>query len=94
VEVLEAAGYPARQDDNYNTYATLLAAVKDAEGWPSDKREQVRAALEEAVSPEFSFDPQAAEWKELATLVLHQKISPLSQAEKIARIVALWRQEK
>ena len=92
-EVLEAAGYPASQDDSYNTYATLLTAVKDAERWPAEKREWVRLALEEALSPEFNFDPQAGEWKELATLVLHQKIAPLSKAEKIARIVTLWRQE-
>jgi len=93
VEVLEAAGYPASQDDSYNTYATLLAAVKDADAWPAEKREQMRAALEEALSPEFNFNPKAVEWKELAALVLHQKVSPLSKAEKIARIVALWRQE-
>jgi transcriptional regulator with XRE-family HTH domain len=93
VEVLEAAGYPASQDDSYNTYATLLSAVAQAEGWSEDKRQQVRSALEAALSPEFNFTAAAAEWKELATLVLHQKSSPTAKAEKIARIVEMWRQE-
>jgi hypothetical protein len=55
--------------------------------------EQVRAALEDALSPELNFDPKAVELKELVALVLRQKVSPLCKAEKIARIVALWRQE-
>jgi len=93
VEVLEAAGYPATQDDSYNTYAVLLDAVEQASMWPHDKREQIRSALIEAISPTFSTDPKAAEWRELTGLVLHQKIPATLKAERIARIIELWRHE-
>lgn len=90
VEVLEAAGYPPSQDDSYNTYALLLNAVENESTWTEEKRTQVHAALIEAITPEFAFNPAAAEWKDLATLVLQQKSSPTAKAEKIAHIVELW----
>ena len=94
VEVLEAAGYPATQDDSYNTYATLLAAAEREEGWPKPKREAIINALFEAMSPPFATGPAATEWRELSVLVLHQKYSPASKAEKIAAIIDLWHRER
>jgi transcriptional regulator with XRE-family HTH domain len=89
-DVLEAAGYPPAQDDSYNTYAILLDAVEHESTWPQEKRERVRDAVITALSPDFAFNPAAAEWNELATLVLQQKSSPLAKAEKIAHIIDLW----
>jgi transcriptional regulator with XRE-family HTH domain len=100
VEVLEAAGYPATQDDSYNTYAALMAAVeqgreREQQGgeWPQDKRDGVLSALYEAISPPFTTDASAAEWRELAALVLQQRAAPTSKAEKIAGIIDLWHRE-
>jgi hypothetical protein len=57
-------------------------------------QERDERALEDAycvaLSPAFAFSPAAAEWNELAILVLQQKSSPLAKAEKIAHIVDLW----
>jgi hypothetical protein len=94
VEVLEAAGYPATQDDSYNTYATLIAAVERQAEWSQSKREAVLSALYEAMSPPFATDAAATEWRELAVLVLHQKYAPASKAEKIAGIVDLWHRDR
>jgi transcriptional regulator with XRE-family HTH domain len=97
VEVLEAAGYPATQDDSYNTYAALMAAVEQGKEqggeWPQDKRDGVLSALHEAISPPFTTDASAAEWRELAVLVLQQRAAPTSKAEKIAGIIDLWHRE-
>jgi transcriptional regulator with XRE-family HTH domain len=93
VEVLEAAGYPATQDDSYNTYAALLDAVEQATTWSQAKRDQIRSALIEAISPTFSTEPGAAEWRELSSLVLHPKSPPTAKAERVARIIELWRHE-
>jgi len=94
VDVLEAAGYPATQDDSYNTYATLIAAVEQQTEWPKEKRDALLAALFEAMSPPFTTDPAATEWRELAALVLQQKYTPASKAEKIAAILDLWHREQ
>src|SRR5260370_17433394 len=100
VEVLEAACYPATQDDSYNTYAALIAAVELGRGreqqggeWPQDKRDGVLSALYEAIAPPFPTDASAAEWRELAALVLQQRAAPTSKAEKIAGIIDLWHRE-
>jgi transcriptional regulator with XRE-family HTH domain len=98
VEVFEAAGYPATQDDSYNTYAALIAAVeqgREQQGgeWPQEKRDGVLSALYEAISPPFTTDASAAEWRELAALVLQQRAAPTSKAEKIAGIIDLWHRE-
>ncbi len=100
VEVLEAAGYPATQDDSYNTYAALIAAVEQGRGreqqggeWPQDKRDGALSALYEAIAPPFTTDASAAEWRELAALVLQQRAAPTSKAEKIAGIIDLWHRE-
>lgn len=90
IEVLEAAGYPPSQDDSYNTYAVLLNAIENESTWTEERRAQVRAALIEAISPNFAFNPDAAEWKDLTTLVLQQKSAPTAKAEKIAHIIELW----
>ena len=94
VEVLEAAGYPATQDDSYNTYATLIAAVERQADWPQSKREAVLNTLFEAMSPPFATDAAATEWRELSVLVLHQRYAPASKAEKVAAIIDLWHREQ
>src|SRR5262249_16427708 len=94
VDVLEAAGYPATQDDSYNTYATLIAAVEQQTDWPKANRQPLFNALSHAMSPPFPTDSSGTEWRELATLVLHQKYTPASKAEKIAAILDLWHREQ
>jgi hypothetical protein len=59
-------------------------------GWAG----MARWAREAALSPASACDPQAGAWKGLATPVAQRKRAPVSKAEKIARIVKLWRQEK
>jgi len=92
-EVLEAAGYPATQGDSYNTYAGLMRAVETDTSWPPEKRAHVDKALIEAISPPFTTHDDAAEWRELSRLVLHQKASALSKAERIAGIIDLWHRQ-
>jgi len=89
-DVLEAAGYPATQDDSYNTYANILRAVELDTTWSEQKRKRIQTAIIEAISPPFAFDANTAEWRGLATLVLQQRSSALSKAEKIAGIIELW----
>jgi len=50
----------------------------------------VLSALYEASAPPFTTDASAAEWRELAALVLQQRATPLSKAERIAGIIDLW----
>jgi hypothetical protein len=92
VEALEAAGYPASQDDSYNTYAVIIAAVEQDTTLSEQKRQRLLKALFEILDPAFA--TQAREWDELATLILHQKASALSKAEKLAGIVDLWHQQQ
>ncbi len=94
VEVLEAAGYQPIQDDSYNTYAALITAVEQEQVWSQDKRDRVRAALIEAISPAFNTQQDAEEWKGLASIVLQQKSPASSKAEKIAGIIDLWRHQQ
>lgn len=93
-EVQKAAGYNPVQDDSYNTYATIIVAVEQDQSWLADKRKRVYDALIEAISPAFNGQPDAAEWKDLASLVLHQKSEPLAKAEKIAGIIELWHNQE
>lgn len=89
-DVLEGAGYSVTQDDSYNTFATIIGAVEKDTQWPEEKRKQVRDALIEAISPPFTTGSDAADWRDLANLVLQQKSSPLSKAEKIAGVIEIW----
>jgi hypothetical protein len=50
-------------------------------------------AVYETISPPFAAQADAAEWRELARLVLHQRSSPLSKAEQCAGIINLWHRE-
>jgi hypothetical protein len=100
VAVLEAAGYSATQDDSTTTYAALIAAVEQGREreqpggeWPQEKRDGVLSALFEASAPPLTTDASAGDWRELAALMLQHRAMPLSQAERIAGIVALWHRE-
>jgi hypothetical protein len=91
IEALEAAGYPASQDDSYNTYGVIITAVEQDTTLSEQKRQRLLKALYEILDPAFATN--AREWDELATLILHQKTPALSKAEKLAGIVDLWHQQ-
>lgn len=71
-----------------------LAQTIEHSDLPADQRDPLLAALREAASPAFMAGEDATEWREMVFHILQQAFTPISKAQKIAAMVALWQRER